>query len=56
MQATSNLKKNNQVNDFYLNFNFKETSVEDLKTNYKLETNNFKSNKLKHIKINLNGK
>lgn len=49
-------QKNNQVNDFYLNFNFKETSVEDLKTNYKLETNNFKSNKLKHIKINLNGK
>jgi FkbH-like protein len=49
-------QKNNQVNDFYLNFNFKETSVEDLKTNYKLETNNFKSNKVKHIKINLNGK
>ena len=49
-------QKNNQVNDFYLNLNFKETSVEDLKTNYKLEINNFKSNKLKHIKINLNGK
>jgi len=49
-------QKNNQVNDFYLNLNFKETIVEDLKTNYKLEINNFKSNKLKHIKINLNGK
>ena len=49
-------QKNKQVKDFYLNFNFKETSVEDQKTYYKLDINNFKSNNIKYIEINLNGK
>jgi FkbH-like protein len=49
-------QKNSQVKSFYSNFNFNETSFEELKTNYDLEISNYKLNKIKHIKINLNGK
>jgi FkbH-like protein len=43
--------KNSQVKSFYSNFNFNETSVDELKTNYELDINNFKLNKIKSIKI-----
>ena len=44
-------QKNSQVKSFYSNFNFNESSVEEFKTNYELDINNYKSKKIKTIKI-----
>jgi FkbH-like protein len=48
--------KNSQVENFYANLNFNILNIEHIKTNYFLEIDDYKSNRLKYIKIINDGK